>query len=1198
MSRSPERNPNEGGGFRPIRNVGRGVPDLTLQAIMQEIERMFDRKLEPIEDRLYRVETRRQREVTSEDARRGREQPIENHDEEESEGDHLSEQGNPQRFQRNRLAAIEFSDYAIVWWDQLVTSRRRNGERPISTWAEMKAVMRKHFVPSYYHRELYQQLQNLTQGNRTVEDYYKDMEIAMIRADVEEDREATMARFLAGLNRDIANIVELQHYVEVMDMVHTAIKVEKQLKRKGPMRTYPTASTNKWTQGTSKAPNRPKEPFVAAKPNQVSADASKNKNEAVSNRSRDIKCFKCQGRGHIASQCPNRRVMVVRSNGEIESEDEQEEEPEIPMEEGEELELPVEGELLVVKRSLNIQVAEEEQQRDNIFHTRCHVQGKVCSLIIDGGSCTNVASSLLVEKLGLATTKHPTPYKLQWLNDGGELKVTKQARVAFSIGKYQDEVVCDVVPMHAGHLLLGRPWQFDRREFGDVFPEEVPNGLPPIRGIEHQIDFVPGAAIPNRPAYRSNPEETKELEKQVAELMEKGYIRESLSPCAVPVLLVPKKDGSWRMCFVVSARGLEVDQEKVKAINEWPRPTNISQVRSFHGLASFYRRFVPNFSSVAAPLTGIIKKTSHFVWTDEQENSFNKLKECLTNAPLLSLPDFNKTFEIECDASGIGIGAALMQDGRPIAYFSEKLNGATLNYPTYDKELYALVRALETWQHYLWPKEFVIHSDHEALKHLKGQTKLNKRHAKWVEYLESFPYVIKYKKGKENVVADALSRRYALYFQHEGYLFREGKLCVPQSSVRNVLVEEAHSGGLMGHFGIAKTLAILHEHFYWPKMKCDVIRKCDRCITCKKAKSRIKPHGLYTPLPIPDAPWVDISMDFVLGLPRTKRGGDSIFVVVDRFSKMAHFIPCNKTDDATNVASLFFKEVVRLHGIPRTIVSDRDTKFLSHFWRTLWGKLGTKLLFSTTCHPQTDGQTEVVNRVLSTLLRAILKKNLKMWEDCLPHVEFAYNRTVHSATKFSPFEVVYGFNPITPLDLIPMPYIWIHMRKERFPDQRKSKLQSRGDGPFQVLERINDNVYKIDLPGEYAVSASFNVADLSPFDVGDDSRTNRFEEREDDMSSPMKIGAESMELPLGPITRTSQEYRHRCFGIFLDICSNHRDFHLFVVILDTFGPLHEILEFLVQLPVIVCRNKSSPHHRLHFDPCRDRTFIVTPPTSG
>ncbi|KAG8483069.1 hypothetical protein CXB51_021931 [Gossypium anomalum] len=568
----------------------------------------------------------------------------------------------------------------------------------------------------------------------------------------------------------------------------------------------------------------------------------------------------------------------------------------------------------------------------------------------------------------------------------------------------------------------------------------------------------------------------KELQKQITELLDKGYIRESLSPCAVPVLLVPKKDGSWQMCvdcrainkitingyhqirmregdewkttfkmkmglyewlqnfrgarttftsgvgnftkrgYVVSANGLEVDQEKVRVIQEWPRPTNISQVRSFHGLASFYRRFVPNFSTITAPLTSVIKKNSAFHWSEDQERSFNLIKECLVKAPLLSLPDFSKTFEIECDASGVGIGAVLTQDRRLVAYFSEKLSGASLNYPY----------------------------------------KLNKRHAKWVEYLESFPYVIKYKKGKENVVADALSWRYTLltildskllgfyhmkelyandedfgniyaacengsfekFFRYVGFLFKENRLCIPQGSIRELLVLEAYSGGLMGHFGISKTFSFLHEHFYWLGMRRDVERICERCLICKRAKSKVQPYGLYTPLPIPDTPWTDVSMDFILGLLKTKTRKDSIFVVV---SKMSHFISCAKIDDAVHIANLFFREIVRLHGLPRTIVSDRNTKFLSHFWRTLWGKLGTKLLFSTTCHPQTDGQTEVVNRVLSTLLRALVQKNLKTWEECLPHIKFAYNRSVHSVTKFSPFETIYGFNPLTPLDLLPFP---------------------------------------------------------------------------------------------------------------------------------------------------------------------------------
>ena len=219
-----------------------------------------------------------------------------------------------------------------------------------------------------------------------------------------------------------------------------------------------------------------------------------------------------------------------------------------------------------------------------------------------------------------------------------------------------------------------------------------------------------------------------------------------------------------------------------------------------------------------------------------------------------------------------------------------------------------------------------------------------------VGIIEAFPYQICYKKGVENKVADALSRRYTLlatlharflgfdfikslyvhdpsfsyifasclhtpsgkFYLKDGYLFKENRICIPSCSLRQSLLSESHGGGLMGHFGVTKTYDAFHEYFYWPKMKKDVESYVSKCATCHHAKSKSLSQGLYTPLPVPCGPWLDISMDFVLGLPLSKRKKDSVFVVVDRFSKMARFIPCTKTDDATHIGNLFFSKICKV----------------------------------------------------------------------------------------------------------------------------------------------------------------------------------------------------------------------------------------------------------------------------------------------
>jgi RNase H-like domain found in reverse transcriptase/Reverse transcriptase (RNA-dependent DNA polymerase)/Integrase zinc binding domain/Chromo (CHRromatin Organisation MOdifier) domain/Retroviral aspartyl protease len=927
------------------------------------------------------------------------------------------------------------------------------------------------------------------------------------------------------------------------------------------------------------------------------------------------------------------------------------------------------------------------------------------------------------------------------------------AAVEFSSIEKDEQVICvawmhhvDVTAADAGVSLKAKKIV---AEFADVFPDELPSGLPPKRDVDHKIVLIPGVDPPSRAPYRMSVKELEELKKQLDENLKQGFIRPSQSPFGSPVLFVKKKDGSMRLCVdyralnritiknkyplplitdlldqlrgarvfskidlrsgyhqiriaeedipktafrtryghyeflvlpfgltnapatfmhlmqrifhlhldrftivylddilvysksedehekhlrtvlqllrtnklyaklskcsfyqkeieflghVVSEEGVYMERKKMQDIHEWPRPKSVQEIRSFLGLAGFYRKFIKDFSRISSSLTELLKKNAKFKWTQQHQQALEELKKAVSSAPVLIIADSKLPFVVTTDASGYAVGAALCQDQgkglQPIAFMSKKMLPAERNYPVHEQELLAVICALKEWRHYLHGNKFKVITDHKSLKYLQTQPNLSTRQVRWSEFVQQFDFEIEYQQGKTNVVADALSRRVdhvddsravnaglteidwsnALLQQiKESYLkddkckevlektssqeltllndliYKGNQLYVPNDlNIKTQLLNEAHDARISGHVGTSKTLELLSRTYYWPKMQEDVKNYVRSCYKCQSNKPNNRhPFGLLQPLPIPEKAWEQVSMDLITQLPKTRNGHDAIAVFVDKFTKMVHIVATNTTVTAPELARIFFREVVRLHGIPKSIISDRDPRFTSHFWKCLWSQLGTKLAMSTAYHPQTDGQTERANRTIEDILRAYVNYEQDNWDQYLVAAEIAMNNSQQMSSKYSPYFLNYHQHPNFPLSGVIRPRTELpesrnpaageafqrfreHLeqarvnmedasrRQARYANQKRRehefnvgdmvwlsakdlnignrapKLAPRHYGPFQIIRKVGQVAYELKLPDLWKIHPVFHVSKLKTNSEGNEE----FPDRECEVTRP------------------------------------------------------------------------------------------------
>lgn len=674
-----------------------------------------------------------------------------------------------------------------------------------------------------------------------------------------------------------------------------------------------------------------------------------------------------------------------------------------------------------------------------------------------------------------------------------------------------------------------------------------------INSIFHDIlDIYLQAYLDDLLIYSDTLEEHREHVKEVLKRLRENNLFANLEKCEF------EKQEVTFLGYHISTTGVSTDPAKVQAIRDWPTPTNMKQVQRFLGFANFYRTFIDNFADLAVPLNNLTRKDTPFHWSAEADSAFHNIKLAFCSAPVLRHPDTTKKFYVSGDASDFAIGATLSQefDGKlhPVAYLSRKLDAAELNYEIHDKELLVIIESFRTWRYLLEgaAHKVTVYTDHRNLTHWRDSRHLNRRQVRWSQIISSMNFEIIYRRGADQAAPDAMSRRpdyknkgkeppqvllpgdlfsniedsnetvFALS-QADFPYWNKDVLLVPKP-LRLRILQDHHDALLTGHPGIKRTLELIQRSFYWPNMHIDVdkyVKSCDTC--CRNKSSRHAPYGKLVPLPVPSYPWQSVSIDFITDLPLCE-GFDSIMVVTCRHSKMSHFIPCNKTTDAPELTKLFVANIIRLHGIPKDITSDRGPQFTSKFWSNILQALGIKQNLTTAFHPASNGQVERVNQSLELYLRCFCNYQQDNWVSLLPTAEFSNNNHYNASTQVSPFFVVYGRN----LDFNPairtscpasdevsqaLTDIWKYTQDnikeaqqayKKFADRHRSntpefkigdlvwlsrknipsirplgKLDHRKVGPFKIIGLVGEAAFRLELPPTMKIHNVFHAALLS-----------------------------------------------------------------------------------------------------------------------